>query len=125
MTSSIEIDLPLECRIGFYTEGDVVPEKHSLNLKLLLEDRLVLVNADGMGNVFDYDPICHEVRSLAAAQHYETQEYLLSQIVRFCARFDEVIGIRARLEKSPVMHSGGEIAVCLELDRRSIEKLRV
>lgn len=124
MNAFVEIDILLPCRIGFYRDNDIIPNEHRLHLRLSLDVELVLVGSDGMGYVFDYDPIRDEAMRLAAEQHYETQEFLLSRIVLFCARFREVSTIYARLSKAPVTSAGGSIAVGLELSREDLEQIR-
>ena len=51
------IDLDLNVAIGTYDDGDVVPDKHILDLNLLIDPALVLIDEDQMDRVFECDPL--------------------------------------------------------------------
>lgn len=54
--ASIELrDLKLQTQIGTYRPGAIIPKQHLLNLRLLIDAKLVLISQDAMKNVFDYD----------------------------------------------------------------------
>ena len=88
MTSQARIelrDLVLPAMIGTYGPDDVVPDAHVLDLDLVIAPGLVLVNADAMTAVFDYDPLIARIAEIARSQPFETQEYLMTLITRACA----------------------------------------
>ena len=72
-------------RIGSYGPDDVVPDAHILDLTLTISSHLVMVPRDEMALVFDYDPLIRRIDMLARAQHYETQERLMTCMVEACA----------------------------------------
>jgi hypothetical protein len=49
-------DLPLNTDIGTYGPSDVVPDEHLLDLTLGIAVEQLLIDHDGMENVFDYTP---------------------------------------------------------------------
>ena len=80
-------DLRIEANIGSYGPTDVVPQGHLLDLTLTISPDLVQIAADRMNEVFDYDPLIKQIDQLARAQHYETQEYLMTCIAQACATY--------------------------------------
>jgi dihydroneopterin aldolase len=74
-------DLDLNIEIGAYTDGDVVPDKHILDLNLSIDPALVLIDEGQMDRVFDYAPLIREIQRLAEEMHYETQERFITRIV--------------------------------------------
>ena len=75
MRANIELtNLDLDIQIGSYTESDVVPEKHILDIVLSINPELVLIDEDKMDRVFDYDPLIREIQRMAAETYYETKE---------------------------------------------------
>ena len=58
-------DLDLNIAIGTYNDGDVVPDKHILDLNLSINPALVLIDEDQMDRVFDYDPLIRDIRLMA------------------------------------------------------------
>jgi dihydroneopterin aldolase len=128
MTSnaSIELkDLRLRTNIGSYQPGDTVPDAHLLDLTLWIDAGLVLIEADGMAHVFDYDPLVLEIDRLAGDCHYETQERLMSRIAQACSVYSEITALEISLRKSPVHNSSGSLGVKLHLDATALNQLRV
>jgi dihydroneopterin aldolase len=128
MTSnaSIELkDLRLRTNIGSYQPGDTVPDAHLLDLTLWIDAGLVLIEADGMAHVFDYDPLVLEIDRLAGDCHYETQERLMSRIAQACSVYSEIISMEISLRKSPVQNGSGSLGVKLHLDATALNQLRV
>lgn len=115
-------DLHLPCTIGHYPAGTLAPDLHLLDLALTISAEHVLVYADDMAGVFDYDPLLEQIMQIAAAQHYVTQEYLLTRIVRACAAFPQITALDARLHKSPVL--GGSAGVRMILGAEDLAMLR-
>lgn len=117
-------DLQINTVIGQYGPGDVVPRAHLLDMVLHLPAELVLVDRDAMEAVFDYDPLIAQIDRIARAQPYETQEYLLSRIVRACAGYPQITALQLTLRKTPVLGDSGALGVSLTLDPAAMDALR-
>ena len=126
MRANIELtNLVLDIQIGSYTESDLVPERHILDIILSIDPELVLIDDDKMDRVFDYDPLIREIQRMAAEMHYETQERFITRIVDRCAKEEEIMDVEIFLRKSPVCGSSGELGVRLkinELDLRALKR---
>ena len=124
-SASIELkDLKLRTHIGTYRPGDTVPDAHLLDLTLWIESSLVLIETDGMAQVFDYDPLVLEIDRLAKDCHYETQERLISRIAQACSAYSEITAMEISLRKSPVHNNSGSLGVKLQLDAATLNQLR-
>jgi dihydroneopterin aldolase len=110
-------DLDLNIEIGAYTDGDVVPHKHILDLNLSIDPALVLIDEDQMDRVFDYDPLIQEI-------HYETQEHFITRIVDECVKYNEIKSVEVFLRKAPVFGSSGELGVRLQIGIRHLRNMR-
>jgi dihydroneopterin aldolase len=117
-------DLKLRTKIGTYQPGDTVPDEHVLNLTFSIDTSLVLIEQDGMAHVFDYDPLVLEIDRLATDCHYETQERLISRIVRACSVYSEITSLEISLRKGPVHNNSGSLGVKLHLDEVALNQLR-
>jgi dihydroneopterin aldolase len=84
----------------------------------------VLISSDEMNNVFDYDPLITEVKSLACDGHYQTQERLISRIVDACAGRPQVTAIEIYLRKTPVTNSGGTLGIRIKVDAEHLAEIR-
>lgn len=115
-------NLHLPCTLGHYPAGAIVPDAHLLDLFLTISAERVLVPADEMIQVFDYDPLLDQIAQIASAQHYTTQEYLLTRIVQACAAYPQITALEAQLHKSPV--HGGSVGVQLILTLDDLDRLR-
>ncbi|MEL7151300.1 MAG: dihydroneopterin aldolase [Pseudomonadota bacterium] len=125
MSSTIELsDLKITTKIGTYGPDDVVPTAHILDLVLKIDPRLVLIDADGMAHVFDYDPLIRTIDHLARDGHYETQERLMTRIVQACARYNEIRAVEIKLRKTPVLAGSGHLGVRLSVDEQTLTELR-
>ncbi|RPF98850.1 MAG: dihydroneopterin aldolase [Rhodospirillaceae bacterium] len=125
MKAQVElIDLDINITIGTYDDGDVVPDKHILDLNLSIDPALVLIDEDQMDQVFDYDPLIREIRMMAEELHYETQERFITRIVDECCKYSEIKSVGVFLRKSPVFGSSGELGVRLEADESDLTNLR-
>lgn len=123
--ATIELkDLVLQVRIGSYGPNDTEPEQHILNLTLWIDSSFVLIREDHMREVFDYDPLVHEIDRLAKDVHYETQEYLITRIVKASAAYTEIHSLDIGLKKLPVLNQSGSLGVRLFLDSESLKKIR-
>ncbi len=80
-------ELQIAARIGSYGPDDVVPDAHLLDLTLTIAPHLVMVSRDEMTLVFDYDPLIRQIDMLARASHFETQERLITCVVKACAEY--------------------------------------
>ena len=125
MKSTIELkQLALHPSLGTYGPDDVVPDIHLLDLTLTIDPRQVLIDADGMDRVFDYDPLVVEIDRLAKDVHYHTQERLMTRIVSACAAYDEIEAVEIYLCKRPVLNDSGELGVRLRVDAKALHQLR-
>ena len=117
-------DLHLSVSIGTYGPGDVVPDAHILDLTLIIAPGLVLVAADEMAGVFDYDPLIAEIAAIARSRTFETQEYLMTLIVQACAAYEAIEAVELCLRKSPVLAGTGSLGVRLILEPQDLAALR-
>ncbi|MEO1662761.1 MAG: dihydroneopterin aldolase [Pseudomonadota bacterium] len=125
MNSTIYLkQLELDLSLGTYGPDDIVPEKHLLNLTLMIDPRLAFIEADEMGCVFDYDPLIREIDRLAKDKHYHTQERLMTLIVFACAAYREIEALDVSLSKQPVLRQSGELGVNLSISRDDLRALR-
>ena len=116
-------DLSLPCSIGTYGTEDIVPDAHVLDMVLYLDNSWVVIDADQMDRVFDYDPLIRKILQTAAAEKYETQEYLISLIFQCCFEHIEVHAAELFLRKSPV-RDDGSLGVQVTLTRAEFEHMR-
>ena len=119
------LDFNLETQIGHYGPDDIRPDEHLLDLTLKIDACQVLVQQDGMGYVFDYDPLIAEIEKIGADTHYETQERLMTRIAQACASYQEIKTIEIKLRKTPVRNGRGVLGVRLSLDEHATNELRM
>jgi dihydroneopterin aldolase len=125
MKSTIELlDFELDVFIGTYKDDEIVPDKHILDLTLSIEPSLVIIEKDTMDEVFDYDPLIKCINTLAKEVHYETQEMLITLIVKECSNYNAIKGLDLFLRKSSVSRSTGKLGVRVILDEKDLSKLR-
>jgi len=118
-------DLVLSTQIGTYAPGAVVPDQHLLDLTLAIAPELVLIENDVMGNVFDYDPLVLQIDQLAQDGHYETQERLMTRIVKACAQYPQIQSLTISLRKTPVKQDSGVLGIRLEIDAQTLDQMRL
>jgi dihydroneopterin aldolase len=116
-------DLTLPCTIGTYEADDIIPDSHVLDMVLYLDKSWVVIDADQMNRVFDYDPLIRKILQIAATEKYETQEYLMSLIFQCCFVHAEVHAAELFLRKSPV-RDDGSLGVQVTLTRAEFEDMR-
>ena len=116
-------NLTLPCNIGTYETDDVVPDAHVLDMVLYFDKSWVIIGADQMDRVFDYDPLIRKILEIAAAEKYETQEYLMSLIFQCCFEHTEVHAPELFLRKSPVRNDGS-LGVQVTLTRAEFDDMR-
>jgi len=114
--------IKLDTKIGTYPPGAAHPREHLLSLVLCIDPKLVLIEEDSMQNVLDYDPLLLEIQRLAADKQYETQERLITRIVKACAAYAEIISLEITLRKQPVLNDSGSLGVRLFLDRAGLNR---
>jgi dihydroneopterin aldolase len=125
MKSTIELlDFELDVVIGTYKDDEIVPDKHILDLTLSIEPSLVIIEKDTMDEVFDYDPLIKCINTLAKEVHYETQEMLITLIVKECSNYNAIKGLDLFLRKNSVSRSTGKLGVRVILDEKDLSKLR-
>jgi dihydroneopterin aldolase len=125
MKSTIELlGFELEVVIGTYKDDEIVPDKHILDLTLSIEPSLVIIEKDTMDEVFDYDPLIKCINTLAKEVHYETQEMLITLIVKECSNYNAIKGLDLFLRKNSVSRSTGKLGVRVILDEKDLSKLR-
>ena len=125
MKSTIELfDFELDTNIGTYKDKEVAPKKHILDLTLLIDSSFVIIEKDMMDKVFDYDPLINRINTLAKEAYYETQERLITLIVKECSTYNEIRELNLFLYKSPVSSSSGKLGVRIILDEEDLNKLR-
>lgn len=123
--ATVEInDLKLDTQIGIFGPGEMAPDRHVLDLTLLIRPELVLIANDGMAHVFDYDPLVVEIDRLARDGRYETQERLVTRIAQACAAFIDIEAVDIRLKKSPVLSGTGSLGIRLRVDAEEMKTLR-
>ena len=123
--SYIELkDLQIPVQIGTYGPQDVVPEAHLLDLTLTIAAHLVMIPRDEMGLVFDYDPLIRQIDVLARADHFETQERLITRIAEACADYPQIVAMDICLRKQPVLSGTGSLGVRLVVDVEALVALR-
>jgi len=104
-------DLKLNAQIGTFAVASDAPKEHRLDLTLGIDAKLVLIESDTMEHVFDYDPLVRDINQLSRDGHYETQERLITRIVRACAAYPEIISVDISLRKGPVLNETGSLGV--------------
>ena len=121
-------DLHIPASIGTYGPDDVVPDSHALDLDLTISPDLVQVASDDMGddmgNVFDYDPLIAQIAAIARSRKFETQEYLMTLIVKACAAYSQIDSLQICLRKSPVLAGTGSLGVRLIIGEEDLAAMR-
>ena len=127
MTFSAHIelsDLQLQTRIGTYGPKDVVPDAHILDLRLTISPDLVLIERDDMALVFDYDPLITQIDLVAQAQHYQTQERLMTLIVGICATYPQITAVELCLRKTPVLGGTCDLGVRVTISANELANIK-
>jgi dihydroneopterin aldolase len=117
-------DLHIPACIGTYGPDDVIPDSHVLDLDLTISPDLVQIASDDMANVFDYDPLIAQIAVIARSQKFETQEYLMSLIVKACAAYSQIDSIQIGLRKDPVLAGTGSLGVRLTVEADDLAEMR-
>lgn len=117
-------DLHIPACIGTYGPDDVIPDSHVLDLDLTISPDLVQIASDDMSNVFDYDPLIAQIAVIARSQKFETQEYLMTLIVKACAAYSQIDSIQISLRKRPVLAGTGSLGVRLTIEADDLAEMR-
>jgi dihydroneopterin aldolase len=123
-------DLRLGVQIGTFLPGEPAPDFHLLDLGLTINADLLLIAEDCMTQVFDYDPLLRDIELLSQNCHYETQERLLTLIVKACALYPQIEALEVALRKGPVRVvqgaiGSGTLGIRLVVDVEAWSRLRV
>ena len=122
--SSVKLKgLSLNCDIGSYGMNEVVPNKHRLDMELLVEKNLILIEEDKMANVFDYDPLVEEITQISLIGKFNTQEKLITLILKACLKYKQIKAVSLFLYKTPVREDG-ELGIAVNISEQELEKLR-
>ena len=122
--SSVKLKgLSLNCDIGSYVMNEVVPNKHRLDMELLVEKNLILIEEDKMANVFDYDPLVDEITQISLIGKFNTQEKLITLILKACLKYHQIKAVSLFLYKTPVREDG-ELGITVHISEQELEKLR-
>ena len=122
--SSVKLrGLSLNCDIGSYGMNEVVPNKHRLDMELSVEKNLILIEEDKMANVFDYDPLVEEITQISLSGKFNTQEKLITLILKACLKYHQVKAVSLFLYKTPV-RTDGELGITLNISEQELQKLR-
>ena len=125
MQSTIELsDLKIAVAM---TESALDPgaaQEHLLGLRLVVDPGLVLIDADSMEHVFDYEPLVAEIDRLARDGQYHTQERLITRIARACAACPEIRAADVSLCKTPVLAGSGRLGLRVVLDAADLDGMR-
>ena len=122
--SSVKLrGLSLNCDIGSYGMNEVVPNKHRLDMELLVEKNLILIEEDKMANVFDYDPLVEEINQISLSGKFNTQEKLITLILKACMKYHQIKAVSLFLYKTPVREDG-ELGIAVNISEQELEKLR-
>jgi len=117
-------DINITTQIGTYGPDELVPDQNLLDLTLWVHSELILIAADDMNNVFDYDPLLKEIDRLAGDGQYETQEWLIKRIVTACAGYAAIKALEIALRKCPVRAGNGSLGLRLSMSEEALTSLR-
>ena len=88
--------------------SEVVPNKHRLDMELLVEKNLILIEEDEMAAVFDYDPLVEEIIQISLSGKFNTQEKLITLILKAChLKYYQIKALSLFLYKAPVRGGWG------------------
>lgn len=91
----------IEARIGIHDFERAGPQRLWVSVELWLVPGKA-PDADDIAQVLDYDFLHREIKSLAAARHYNLQEVFAEAVMDICLARPEVAGALVRTEKPDV-----------------------
>ncbi len=125
MRATLELfGLELDVDIGTYQNDRAVSYKHVLDLTVSVDPALVLIKADKMSQVFDYDGLIESIEALGSGVSFETQEMLATVIVKLCAEYAEIQNLVVALRKISASDTRKKIGVTLSLDAGDLAQIR-
>ena len=117
-------NLELNVTIGENRCDSVYRHRHFLDLECEVEQRLVNIESDSMDLVFDYDPLVRSIKNISDGKTYNTQEKLVTLLLKSCAEYPEISAVRLFLSKSPTLNGSGALGIEAILDQSDLNYLR-
>ncbi len=103
-------DLMLNIPIGVHESELNGPQRVAINLSLYVRVADGEIS-DKLETVFDYDVIRRTVTKLSTQSHTNLQETLIEKIADACLEFDEILGVRASIQKLDVYENCAGVGV--------------
>lgn len=117
-------NLALNVFIGEHHCDSVHRHRHFLDLECEIEQKLVTIQTDSMDLVFDYDPLIRSIKNISDGKTYNTQEKLVTLLIKACAEYPEISSVRLFLSKSPTLDGSGAIGIEAILDQSDLNCVR-
>ena len=117
-------NLALNVSIGEHHCDSVYRHRHFLDLECEVEQKLVTIQTDSMDFVFDYDPLIRSIKNISDGKTYNTQEKLVTLLLKACAKYPEISSVRLFLSKSPTLNGSGALGVEAVLDESDLHIFR-
>ena len=117
-------NLELNVSIGEFVSNGAYRHRHFLDLECEVEQRLVTIENDSMDLVFDYDPLIRSIKNISDGKRYNTQEKLVTLLLKACAEYPEISAVRLFLSKSPTLNGSGALGIEAILDQSDLNYLR-
>ena len=117
-------NLELNVSIGEHHSDGAYRHRHFLDLECEVEQRLVNIESDSMDLVFDYDPLVRSIKNISDGKTYNTQEKLVTLLLKACAKHPEISAVRLFLSKSPTLNGSGALGIEAVLDERDLNCFR-
>ena len=117
-------NLELNVSIGEYHSDGAYRHRHFLDLECEVEQRLVNIERDSMDLVFDYDPLVRSIKNISDGKTYNTQEKLVTLLLKACAECPEISSVRLFLSKSPTLNGSGALGIEAVLDESDLSFFR-
>ena len=115
-------DLVLPASIGIYPHEHDAKQRIRININLGVDDETaragLVVGADELSRVVDYEKIAQRIRSIVGSGHTRLVETLAERIAEACLTDPRVRTARVRLEKLDVFEDAASAGV--EIERRRI-----
>ena len=92
-------------------------------MELLVEKNLILIEEDEMAAVFDYDPLVEEIIQISLSGKFNTQEKLITLILKACLKYYQIKALSLFLYNAPVREDG-ELGITVRIDEQELEKMR-
>jgi 7,8-dihydroneopterin aldolase/epimerase/oxygenase len=116
-------DLVLPASIGVYPHEHEAKQRIQINVRLGVDDEAaqagLIVGADELSRVVDYEKIAQRIRSIVGSGHTRLVETLAERIAEACLIDSRVRTARVRLEKLDIFEDAASAGV--EIERRRID----